>query len=504
MTQLFIMDADIDDIKFVDLEEKERISLCTNPHAVSVTKNPDDETFEQIEKMQERYLMLPLDVREKIISSETEGVVFKIGTFFKLQLLQMANIARLIRSYYFGEIKLEDFPGILSREIPVDINTAQNISKQIIEKIIQNNLIGVNKTLTNIPLSNALKQFPNLGEQLISSSGIKMKYFNTPVRPSIKNWIADYNEVVGVENHDMMKRGDYLFHGENGQKLTTGERQKVAEILKSYDENSMLSVDAGRQEVVFTPVTNEVKIENKPENKPAINKSRLPVLNRQPIVSRSQTPIVNQQPVVRPQSAAPAEKPMSFGNLMNERTHKNFATDARPTFSAIKPEAKNIFTGPINKPSVNGRPPVVNNQTPTIPTRPAVSVQPPVVKKPNMDGMPSVANQTKENKPSAQFFRGPNGINQRNGISSNEKPNENQSIVQQQGSISFSSPHKFPAENTNKNNNSPKNIPQNIPPQDVPQPSNITRRNPYIINPHPNLSNFDEPKIQGNVVDLKN
>ncbi len=242
------------EINFFDLEEDEKIFLCTNLHAVSVTKNPDDETFEQIEKMQSEYLSLPPNIKEKIISSETAEIVLKIGRNFNLQPLQMADISRAIRSYYFGETKLEDFPNILAREIPVDINTARQISEQVVEKIIKNESLGIDKSLVDIPVSQAISTYPKVGEQLITSGMIKLKIFPQPVRPSIKNWIEDYRSIMGAERHGMMERGNYLFHSENAKRITFEERKKLAEILRSLDEGIALKIDSSNQQVIFSEI----------------------------------------------------------------------------------------------------------------------------------------------------------------------------------------------------------------------------------------------------------
>lgn len=100
-------------------------------------------------------------------------------------------------------------------------------------------------------LQEALKKFEKLGEQHLSANPIKLKIFDAPVRPSIKNWISDYYEKVDARKHDSIERGNYLFHTENARRLTTGERQKVGTMLRALDEESLVAVDPGRQEIIF-------------------------------------------------------------------------------------------------------------------------------------------------------------------------------------------------------------------------------------------------------------
>jgi hypothetical protein len=48
-----------------------------------------------------------------------------------------------------------------------------------------------------------------------------------------------------------MQRTDYIFHSENTKSLASPEREKLAIILKSFDDNDPLLIDGESQEVVF-------------------------------------------------------------------------------------------------------------------------------------------------------------------------------------------------------------------------------------------------------------
>lgn len=100
-------------------------------------------------------------------------------------------------------------------------------------------------------LSDALKKLPNLGEQLITSAPLKLRVFPEAVRPSIKNWITDYYDALGKGTHGTIERGNYLFHSENGKRLTSMERRRLAEVLKSLDDGSELSIDTQNQRIIF-------------------------------------------------------------------------------------------------------------------------------------------------------------------------------------------------------------------------------------------------------------
>lgn len=112
-------------------------------------------------------------------------------------------------------------------------------------------------SLVKITLPDALKQYPELGEQLITSEKIALKNFPDPVRPSIKNWLSDYTYTMGHENKGAIERGNYVFQSVNGRKLTSSERQKLAYILSCADENKPLTVNKDSRQVIFPIVKTE-------------------------------------------------------------------------------------------------------------------------------------------------------------------------------------------------------------------------------------------------------
>src|SRR4030042_960275 len=102
-----------------------------------------------------------------------------------------------------------------------------------------------------IKLMRIFRKYPAVGEQMISGGQLKLSHFDRPVRPSVRNWIYDYTSHLGQENHDSMQRMKYLFASTNGKNLSSPDREKLGIILKSFDENTPLPVDASRNEIVF-------------------------------------------------------------------------------------------------------------------------------------------------------------------------------------------------------------------------------------------------------------
>ncbi|MEI7620927.1 MAG: hypothetical protein WCJ51_00165 [Candidatus Moraniibacteriota bacterium] len=109
--------------------------------------------------------------------------------------------------------------------------------------------------LLEMTLAQALKNFPNLGEESVTINPLKLRYFKNSVRPSIRNWITDYHDALGASKHSAIERGNFLFQSENGKKLTPMERQKISMLLKSLDEETLLQIDGNAQKVFFDLTT---------------------------------------------------------------------------------------------------------------------------------------------------------------------------------------------------------------------------------------------------------
>ncbi|MCK9378772.1 MAG: hypothetical protein M0P97_01345 [Candidatus Moranbacteria bacterium] len=235
-------------------EEYEKIMKWrgyTVPHSVSVTIKKENETSEQRIEKQNKFLKLPENDRRKLISRETGEKIFKIGQNFGFDLQKTASIARLVRSYYFKEIKKDDFVGILVKEAGTDEETAKKIAQAVSRTIIDDESLGINKNIVKMNIEDAMKKIPEIGDQALSVISLKGKIFSDAIRPSIKNWINDYYHEIGVGKHDLMQRGDYLYHGKNAKNLSSEERQKMMAIIKSLEDGDLLDIDQEEKKVIF-------------------------------------------------------------------------------------------------------------------------------------------------------------------------------------------------------------------------------------------------------------
>jgi hypothetical protein len=135
--------------------------------------------------------------------------------------------------------------------------------------------------IENLPIDIAMEKYPELGEQLITSSHIKLKIFPEPVRPSIKNWLSDYTFTVGISNHDPIVRGNYIFKGENARLLSQEDRAKLTAILKSFEEKMPLAVNVNTRQIVFSLPEKRV-LPQAQNNFPSTETRRMPENYTQP------------------------------------------------------------------------------------------------------------------------------------------------------------------------------------------------------------------------------
>lgn len=151
------------------------------------------------------------------------------------------------------------------------INSDSFSKKEVLEPAIN----------TELNLTDALKKYPDIGEQLITSNRIKLKNFPDPVRPSLKNWLTDYTFNTGYDSHSSMDRNEYLFQNQNAKSLNSFDRQRLAYVLKAYDENSLISINSNTKQIVFPSISQNAKRVTR-NAKPEINNETLSVSKNEP------------------------------------------------------------------------------------------------------------------------------------------------------------------------------------------------------------------------------
>jgi hypothetical protein len=356
------------------------------------------------------------------------------------------------------------------------------------------------RKIINATIQEALKNYPQLGEQGITNNQLKLKYFPTLVRPSIKNWITDFHDNMGAGKHSSIDRANYLFHSDNGKKITPVERQKLTMILKSLEEQVPLSIDVQAQAIVFNLNEQQPEsIDQQPkinEQRPTVSQSRLnenryaaDVTSAIPSLPR---PTIDTQRIQRSYNGEQKDVFQRYASPAKERTYNagfspNFASKELPTFSA----------------QVN---------------RPAEKIEP----KKDFFQMP-------KSKPvlgSDNYFD--------NFASAEEKKATSQNFAPAEGAVSFSSAQKLPVEQNADSIKAPEKTIEQLKPaiQSRPQPQQsqsqpqfqsqpqmdnisqppkpVSQKSQWHIEPSRNPYEEEDdkkngkPKILGNIIDLRN
>ncbi|MFA6193424.1 MAG: hypothetical protein WC726_00975 [Parcubacteria group bacterium] len=237
-----------------------QIWMLTTPLVVPIADDPDSETSNQLISRQEKFLKLSQGIKKKLSRVETSQKIQVIGQKYGFELLRLANITRLIREYYFGEVRFENFPAEIEKRMGVSLLTAQEITRYLKQEIIDwDPWAEYLAKLPKMPIREIVAKHPKIADTEITDEYIELKGSDDLADPSIKNWLKDYISHLGYNPHSQMDRTQYIFHSENGKNLSSQDREKLGIILKSFDENIPLSVDEENQEIVFDIVEQKPK-----------------------------------------------------------------------------------------------------------------------------------------------------------------------------------------------------------------------------------------------------
>ncbi len=196
-----------------------------------------------------------MDRHEKIIPVKyiTENPnVAKLSKEEKFLLLQIIEFYEELKFPSQKQIRdalqsvLEEYSEELTSLESPENNNDNNIISDVREKInpfSQNLLSG--------EIIDLIKKYPRIGEQKIGQNPIKLLYNGEIVNPTIENWLQDYRAYAGSGTHEINERSDYLLRSPNVQNLTSGDRDHLGLILRSYDEGYLLSFSKESQEIIF-------------------------------------------------------------------------------------------------------------------------------------------------------------------------------------------------------------------------------------------------------------
>lgn len=277
----------------------------------------------------EKIVRLRLPIKFKLSSPDLSIKLDFFGRKYQLEKGSLQKIKYLIQEYYFGEVRLADFAKEIEKRMDVNFMTAQEIAMFIRSEIIDWDPWGEYLAkLPHLPLRQIIAKYPKIGETEITAGYIELKSSDELDDPTIRNWLHDYVLHLGQERHSQMERAEYLFHSENGKNLSSPDREKLAIILKSFDENTPLPVDEENEEIVFDSVSSNQRPLNLEEPRPIAGKQDSFI---RPHLSQSPPPVENtwRKPAVsKIKSRAPiifspprqTAKPNVLGQIQSQKT----------------------------------------------------------------------------------------------------------------------------------------------------------------------------------------
>jgi hypothetical protein len=264
--------------------------------------------------------MLPKDLRDFFISNVPTFELEKSCTLYGVEHINIQKISGSIGLIFVNDLQLKNLPTLIEKGLGIPTKTSFGIAFEINKRIFNKfsnyfqdstNLLNQWEALKSTPtisedeawkkilelepwileeeqedaqekkeqeekirqyqsrlekssIELALKNYPELNEQLITAEFITLPTFFEPVRPSIKNWLADYTAVLYDKTHDSIARNNYLFHQKNTQNLNSNDRNRLSYLLKTFDENGLVTIDKNTKKILFpeiSPNTNGAKVQ---------------------------------------------------------------------------------------------------------------------------------------------------------------------------------------------------------------------------------------------------
>ncbi|MDD5396961.1 MAG: hypothetical protein PHW24_02770 [Candidatus Moranbacteria bacterium] len=340
------------------------------PMSVSAIFGHDD-TKDDIILRWDKFDLLSDEEKKVLISENVPIVIKKIADQFNLQPMAIEEISRIVRGVYFKNIFKDDLSDELGRRIPsIGFEGSQKIA-QILNDEIFNLKLGSNEELEaekkkfsfiQIALFDALEKYPNLGEQIVGDKQLKMQDSQLLVRPSIKNWIKDFHDAMGAGKHSPIDRGNFLFHSENGKNLSASERQKMAIILKSLDEQTLVTINEAEEKIVFDEVQKEVNSQQSTvsSHQSAFSAGRSTVNSQQPVnlpVKNQQSSVISQQEIAREnldndQTSLPDGHPPRVDKRSFPRVEAGLSSSEERMGMKKSSEIETFFSVPGSKPPI--------------------------------------------------------------------------------------------------------------------------------------------------------
>ncbi|MEA3322831.1 MAG: hypothetical protein U9Q12_01275 [Patescibacteria group bacterium] len=212
-----------------------------------------NEGYERVQKLH----TLIQEVQNLLLSDEMVDFIYRVEKKYHLQDEQTEDFSRTVREYFFGEITEGGFAKKVSEICNITPEEALKLLSVI--KTITPKEENEKGEIIQLSLNDAISKYPKITGQIITSRNIITKPFLKPLKPTVKNWIIVYEKILGVDDHSMIERGEFVFRSDATKGLSEEERNTLLILFKSRDEKIKLNIDLQEQEIIFIQKQEEKK-----------------------------------------------------------------------------------------------------------------------------------------------------------------------------------------------------------------------------------------------------
>ena len=140
-------------------------------------------------------------------------------------------------------------------------STGQLPNQQKIEDPVEEKIVSEEKREMGHILE-LINKFPELGNQKITNSSIRLTSAPFSTTPTLSNWIDFYYKECGKGNHSVQNRDDFIERIKMSQSLSPEEIKNLSLIFKSLDEKTFLPYDNLKKQILFDKIAVGTKLKN--------------------------------------------------------------------------------------------------------------------------------------------------------------------------------------------------------------------------------------------------
>lgn len=219
-----------------------------SPRDASINWDLKLDSLEEKKQFFEEFYKLPLFLCFGLGLEEIKEQVFLLvqKNAFQTDEKKVGEVSRLIREIFTRNIKEREILLRIKEKIGLVGQERQFLYQEIKRIALLVEVLGQKEfdlEFEKMPIIPALNTYLEIRSQRITQEKIIFGQEKKLIIPSVENWIRDYIEETGSKKHNTLERSRYLFESENAKKLNSTERENLAILLKSYDENYSLVIN---------------------------------------------------------------------------------------------------------------------------------------------------------------------------------------------------------------------------------------------------------------------